>query len=95
VTTKNDDLQKESLNSSCLTRSVRVPQESVLLCCRYFISALLIHLDDGDHGVQQAVLQAMKSLAKVKPEVMKDEAKKVYDTFRSRMLLDEVLAACQ
>lgn len=85
--------QEGSLNTLCLTRRVRAPQS--VSPCRYFIGTLLIHLDDGDHGVQQAVLQALKALAKVKSEVMKDEAKKVYDTFRSRVLLDEVLAACQ
>lgn len=63
--------------------------------CRYFIAALLIHLDDGDTAVQDAVLQALNALAAVKPRVMKSEIQKVYETFRSRVLLDTVLTQCK
>jgi hypothetical protein len=44
--------------------------------------------------VQQAVLQALMALAATKPAVMKQEVGKVYDTFRSQALLDQVLQCC-
>lgn len=62
--------------------------------CRYFVAPLLIHADDGNDSVQLAVLAALLALAQVKPAVVQSEISKVQDNFRSRALLDQVLAKC-
>lgn len=60
---------------------------------RYFISAFLIHLDDADEEVQSAVLAALQELRLKKPAVLKAEVCKVYDSFRSKHLLDLLVSA--
>lgn len=55
------------------------------------MAAFIIHLDDSDARVQQAVLYALRELKLKKPAVVRTEVSKVYDNFRAKHLLDEVL----
>jgi hypothetical protein len=55
------------------------------------VSAFIIHLDDSDASVQQAVLHALRELQLKKPAVIRAEVEKVYDSFRSKHLLAELL----
>ena len=58
--------------------------------CRYLVAAFIIHLDDSDAKVQQAVLRALRELKLKKPAVVRSEVTKVYENFRAKHLLDEI-----
>jgi hypothetical protein len=62
--------------------------------CRYFISGLLVHLDDNDKEVRQAVMQPLVELAHKKPHILELEIKKVYEGFRAKELLSKLLGIC-
>ena len=54
------------------------------------MAAFIIHLDDSDAKVQQAVLRALRELKLKKPAVVRSEVTKVYENFRAKHLLDEI-----
>ena len=64
----------------------------MLLLCRYLVASFIIHLDDTDTGVQEAVLYALREIMSKKPAVVRQEVNKVYENFRSKHLLDELRA---
>ena len=61
-----------------------------LCACRYLLAGFIIHLDDTDSQVREAVLHALRELKSKKPAVVRQEVNKVYDSFRSKHLLDEL-----
>lgn len=58
----------------------------------YFVAALLIHLDDSNAAVQAAVQATVTALGQKKGTVIKAQIALVYADFRSKLLLDQVLA---
>jgi hypothetical protein len=60
--------------------------------CRYLVAGLIIHLDDSSACVQEAVHAALLEIKRKKPLVVAAEVRKVYEQFRSKYLLDQLLA---
>lgn len=54
------------------------------------MAAFIIHLDDSDVRIQQAVLHALRELKLKKAAVVRSEVNKVHDNFRAQHLLDEI-----
>eukprot|EP00884_Botryococcus_braunii_P011389 jgi/Botrbrau1/20250/Bobra.31_1s0039.3 len=57
---------------------------------QYLTSNLLVHMDDTDSQVQEAVCATACRLAKVQPELMKEELKKVRDVHKSTKYIDRI-----
>lgn len=58
----------------------------------YLIKGLLIHMDDSNPAVQEAVCKVMEKLAKVKPGVVRASLLEVRDMHRGTQYIDRVLS---
>lgn len=61
----------------------------------YFINGMLIHMDDVDPAVQEAVCSVLESAAIHKPLVVKDAVSKAQHLHRSSTFTTRVLLACR
>ena len=60
----------------------------------YFINGMLIHMDDVDATVQEAVCSVLESAAVYKPVIVKEVVGKAQHLHRSLTYTDRVLSAC-
>lgn len=59
----------------------------------YFVAPILIHMDDSDPKIQEAVCEVVILLASKKPAVVVSEVNKVKDRFRCQEFCNLVLAS--
>jgi dynein assembly factor 5 len=75
----------EALVSCCLTSDYDDTNTG------YLLKGILIHMDDTNSSVQEAVCRVVERLAKVKPMVVRSGLHEVRDQHRSTVYLDRVL----
>lgn len=61
----------------------------------YFVSSLLIHMDDSDQRIQEAVYKIVEGVARKKPDVVETEIEKVKCRFRCKQYCDQALLVCR
>ncbi|CAD7702584.1 unnamed protein product [Ostreobium quekettii] len=61
----------------------------------YLLAGMLIHMDDGEAGVREAVYSVVEGAAAKRPDVTEAEVMKVRERFRCRMYCDRALEACR
>lgn len=61
----------------------------------YFINGMLVHMDDVDPAVQEAVCSVMETAAIHKPSLMKEAVSKAQHLHRSSTFTSRVLLACK
>lgn len=62
---------------------------------QYMLPILLLHMDDADQNVQEAVCQVVCSLAAVRPNLVAEETAKVQQHHHAQQFCENVLAACR
>lgn len=90
-----DDLENEVRIVACGTFSVlfsALPDAPDASTVQYMASALLLHMDDADINVQNAVCVTLCQMASAHPEVMEKELAKVRGLHRSTVFIDRVSA---
>ncbi|GMH41563.1 hypothetical protein BSKO_09473 [Bryopsis sp. KO-2023] len=71
-----------------------LPQDYCETNTGYFLAPMLIHMDDSESEIQQAVCDVVLELAKIRPGVVRKEVGKVMDRFRCKEYCERVLVAC-
>ena len=61
----------------------------------YLVASLLIHMDDSEQTIQDAVYKIVEAMAMKKPGVVEREIEKVKGRFRSKHYCDRVLQVCR
>uniref|UniRef100_A0A061S1R9 Heat repeat-containing protein 2 n=1 Tax=Tetraselmis sp. GSL018 TaxID=582737 RepID=A0A061S1R9_9CHLO len=62
---------------------------------KYLLDRLLIHMDDFNRGIQEAVCKVVVRIAGSKPALVKEEATKAAPRHRSKEFIERVLSACE
>ena len=60
----------------------------------YLVNGMLIHMDDADLTIQEAVCKVLGSAAACKPVVVKEAVDKAQHLHRSSVFTSRVLSAC-
>ena len=61
----------------------------------YLVKAILVHMDDSNQAIAEAVLSAVAASAKIWPDTVRKHVREMYERFRSKVMCDRVLEACQ